>query len=552
MRRIRWGDVLLSAVATVGWSLIVMAGVAGAGLHLLGADAAAAGADAGTDAGAAQGSLGAMTAAAVVLAVGGTVTPSGDVSVLGVTGAGAETSLDVLPLGVSLAGALVLALLFLRSLRAGVGHGETAARVAVLAALFVATAGALAWAGHDAVTLDGTLPLPRTPAKVEIPGIGDIGGLLPDRVGDLIETRTRVGFSVELGPTLLGAGLWVLAVLALALLVSRRGPAAAARLRPVVSAVVAMLLVAVAAGWAAAVWAALGDDHPRRVLGGALLGAPNGSWLGVLLGLFVPVRGQVTGAPARLLPDPLDDLVAGPARDPVTVARLAEYDGRIWLLVAGAALLLLYTGVLAAVRTPARGVLGCAARLSAATGVTLAVLVWLTGFSAGGRPGGAGGASLAVPGVDAVDAGVELRGDVLYALLLGALWGAVAGAAGAALVPRGRAALPRPAGAPGPAPGWPAPGWPGPGAPTAPHSGAGPYGGPPPGGRRPAGGGEADGSWDVTVTGVPPWSPRSPRPSKPPGSPGPPRREPFVAPPPPGGPPPPPKPLNPPPPPPPR
>lgn len=215
MRRIRWGDVLLSSVAAVGWSLIVMASVAGLGLHLLGADAA------GT--GAAEGSLGAMTAAAVVLAIGGTVTPSGDVSVLGVIGTGAETSLDVMPLGVSLAGALVLAPLFLRSLRAGAGHGETAARVVVLAALFVATAAGLAWVGHDVVTLDGTPPLPRTPAKVEIPGIGDIGGLLPDRVGDLIGARTRVGFSVELGPTLLGAGLWVLAVLALALLVSRRG-----------------------------------------------------------------------------------------------------------------------------------------------------------------------------------------------------------------------------------------------------------------------------------------------------------------------------------------
>ncbi|WP_405532015.1 streptophobe family protein [Streptomyces avidinii] len=507
MRRIRWGDVLLSAVAAVGWSLIVMAAVAGLGLHLLGADAAG-------------GSLGAMTAAAVVLAVGGTVTPSGDVSVLGAVGAEAETSLDVMPLGVSLAGALVLAHLFLRSLRAGAGHGETAARVAALAALFVATAGGLAWAGHDVVTLDGTAALPKTPAKVEIPGIGDIGGLLPDRIGDLIETRTRVGFSVELGPTLLGSGLWVLAVLAVALLVSRRGPDALARLRPAASAVVAMLLVAVAAGWAAAVWAALGDDHPRRVLGGALLGAPNGSALGVLLGLFVPLSGGVTGAPARLLPDPLDELLADSAREPVTVARLAEYDERVWLLVAGVTLLLLYAGVLAAVRTPGRGIPGCAARLSAVTAVTAAVLVGLTGFSAN--------ASLAVLGVDAVDAGVELRGSLPLALVLGALWGAAAGAAGAALAPRRRAALPGRVGAPGPAPGWPDPG-----APTAAaYPGAVPYGGPARG-PRPGAGGEADGSWDVTVTGVPPWSPGPPRPARPP------RREPFTPPPPPGAPPPP-------------
>lgn len=218
--------------------------------------------------------------------------------------------------------------------------------------------------------------------------------------------------------------------------------------------------------------------------------------------------------------------MAVPAREPVTVARLAEYDGRVWLLVAGAALLLLHAGVAAAVRTPGRGVLGCAARLSAGTGVALAVLVWLTGFSAG--------ASLAVPvpGVEAVDAGVELRGDVVYALLLGALWGAVAGAAGALLTRRRRAALPVGGGAPGPAPGWPDPG-----APTASYPGAEPYGGLPYGGPahgpRPGPGGEVDGSWDVTVTGVPPWSPRPPRPLLPP------RREPFTPPPPPGAPPPP-------------
>ncbi|MEU9084309.1 streptophobe family protein [Streptomyces sp. NPDC048357] len=509
MRRIRWGDVLVSAVAAVGWSLIVMAGVAALGLHLLGADAAG-------------GSLGAMTAAVVVLAVGGTVTPSGDVSAFGVVGAGAETSLDVMPLGVSLAGALVLGLVFTRSLRAWAGPRETAARVLALTALFVATAGGLAWAGHDVVTVDGT-ELPRTPAKVEIPGIGDIGGLLPDRVGDLIETRTRIGFSVETWPTLLGAGAWALAVLAVALLVSRRGPAALARIRPAASAVLTMLLVAVAAGLAAAVWAALGDAHPRRVVGAALLGAPNGSWLGVLLGLFVPVRGRAEGAPARLLPDPLDDLLAGSAREPVTVARLAEYDERVWLLVAGVALLLLCAGVLAAVRTsvrapvrtPGRGVLGCAARLSVVTAVTLAGLVWLTGLSAD--------ASLAVLGVDAVDARVELRGALAPALVLGAVWGAVAGAAGALLAPRRRGDPAGPAPHPGPAPGWPDPE-----APTA----AGPYG-LPLRGPRPGAGGEADGSWDVTVTGVPPWSPRPPKP---------PRRAPFTPPPPPGAPPPPPKP----------
>ncbi|WP_168724425.1 streptophobe family protein [Streptomyces sp. A1547] len=511
MRRIRWGDVVLSGIAATGWAFVVMAGVAALGLHLLGADTAG-------------GSLGAMTAAVVVLAIGGTVTPSWDVSVLGVTGPGAQTSLDVMPLGVGLAGALVLARIFLRSVRTGAGTGELAARTASVAVLFVAAAAGLARAGHDVVTLDGP-QLPRTPPQVVVPGIGDIGGLLPDRIGDLIDAEARVGFSVESGPTLLGAAVWVLAVLGVALLASRRGPAAFARLRPAVSALVVALLVAVAAGLAAAVWAALGDEHPRRVLGTALLGAPNGAWTGMLLGMFVPVDGRATGAPGRLLPDPLDDLLGGSAHEPVTVARLAEYDGRAWLLVAGVGLLLLGAGVLAAVRTPDRGIPGCAVRLSAVTGVVLAVLVWLTGVSVGGPPAGAGGGSLSVLGIDAVGAGVELRGEAPYALLLGAAWGAAAGGAGALLARRRRPLRPVPA-----------PPGAGPDAPTAPYR-------PPPGRPYPYASpgqnpypdpyAEPDGSWDVTITRLP---------RRPSGRPAPHHRPPFTPPPPP----PPPPPLGPP------
>ncbi|WP_159045825.1 streptophobe family protein, partial [Streptomyces sp. WM6372] len=499
MRRIRWGDVVLSGIAATGWALVAMAAVAALGLHLLGADAAG-------------GSLGAMTAAVVVLAIGGAVAPSGDVSVLGITGPGAPSSLDVMPLGVGLAGALVLAGIFLRSIRTGAPRGELPARAAAVAVLLVGAAGGLARAGHEVVTLDGPR-LPRTPSKVVVPGIGDIGGLLPDRVGDLIDTRARVGFSVETGPTLLGAAVWALSVLAVALLASRRGPAAFARLRPAVSALVTALLVAVAAGLAAAVWAAAGDEHPGRVLGAALLGAPNGAWTGVLLGLLVPFDGRATGTLGRLLPDPLDDLLGMSGREPVTVSRLAEYDGRVWLLVAGVGLLLLCAGVLAAVRTPGRGIAACAVRLSAATGVALAVLVLLTGVSVD--------ASLSVLGVDAVDAGLELRGETPYALALGALWGAVAGGAGALLAGRRRpprpVPVPLPAARPGGAAGAASE------APTAPYR-------PPPGRPYPYAPpepetepcAEPDGSWDVTITRLP---------RRPAGRPAPRHRPPFTPPP---------------------
>ncbi|MET9888141.1 streptophobe family protein [Streptomyces sp. NPDC006430] len=522
-------DVLLSGVTAAGWSLVAMAGVAALGLRLLGADAWGY-----SRTGSGGSSLGAMTAAVMALAMGGTVTASGDVSVLGVTGPGARGTLDLVPLGVGLAGALVLGRVFLRSVRAGTPPAELVARAGTVAALLVAAAGALARAGHEVVTVEGPR-LPRTPPKVEVPGIGDIGGLLPDRIGDLIDTRARVGFTVELGPTLLGAGLWALTVLVVALVVSRHGPAAFAPLRPAVSALVAALLAAVAAGLAGAVGAALGEDHPGRVLGAALLGAPNGAWTGLLLGLFVPFDGRVTGPPGRLLPAPLDALLGASAPEPVTVARLAEYDGRAWLLVAGAGLLLLGAGVLAAVRTPGRGIRECAGRLSAVTAMTLAVLVWLTELSAGG-------VAPTVLGMDAVGAGVELRGDVPYALLLGAAWGAVAGGAGALLTRRRRPAPPGAGWGAAAGAGWPGSPpvrWPAPDQDARGDRGPGPQGDPDVswdvtmtartfGARGPSGGEE-----DVTVTGRPPHPVRPPRPARPP------RRPPFTPPPPPPPPPPP-------------
>lgn len=459
-------DVLLGAIAAVSWALIGMAGTAALGLHLLGADAA--------------GSLGPMTAAAVALGAGGSVTPSGDVSAFGLTGAEANTAIEITPLGVSLVGALLLSWLFLRSLRtAGVviAPAELVARVGAVVALFVAMLGGLAWAGHDVITLDGgALGLDDLPGGgggggggLEIPGlgdvgdiggIGDIGGLLPDRLGDLVDAKAAVGFSVDTAPTLLGGLGWSLGILLIALLASRRTPlppgweAVHRVVRPAVSAVVTVLLVAVAAGFAAAAYAAIGDDHPKRIAGAALLGAPNGVWLGIPIGLFVPWDGQATGVLTNLLPDPLDDLLGGGTEQPVTLSRLAELDGRVWLLGVAAALMMLLAGVLAAVRTPAGaprtvpvgvsegvpkgagssggrggsvgGFVGrCAVRLGIATALALPLIAWLTEVSVD--------ASLSVLGFDAFGAGIELRGQLGMALLLGALWGAGAGAAGALL-----------------------------------------------------------------------------------------------------------------------
>ncbi|MEV0690147.1 streptophobe family protein [Streptomyces sp. NPDC050388] len=438
--RVPWVDVVMSAVAAVSWALIGMAGTATLGLRLLDADSA--------------GSLGPMTAAVVASAAGGSVTPSVEVSAFGLSGAEASTAVGVAPLGVSLVGALLLSSVFLRSLRAAgdvLSPAELAARAGAVVALFVGTAGGLVWAGHGVVTVDGdALGLDGLPGAggggIEIPGLGDVGGLLPERVGGLVDVKAVVGFSVDTVPTLLGGLGWSVGVLVVALLASRRTPLPRGWdvlhrvVRPAVSALVVVGLVAVAAGYAAAGYAAIGDDHPRRIAGAALLGAPNGVWLGIPVGLFVPWEGRATGALLGVLPHPLDDLLRVDSGQSVTLARLAGLDGRVWLLGVAAAMTMLSAGVLVAARTPlgtaggagdvrdggAAGFAGrCALRLAVATASALPLLVWLTEVSAD--------VSLSVLGFDAFGAGVELRGHLAAALLLGAVWGAGAGAAGALL-----------------------------------------------------------------------------------------------------------------------
>ncbi|MEV6757898.1 streptophobe family protein [Streptomyces sp. NPDC051214] len=442
-RGVRWGDVLLSAIAAVSWALVGMAGTAALGLHLLGADSV--------------GSLGPMTAAVVALGAGGSVTPSGDVSAFGLDGAEATTAIDVAPLGVGLAGAVLLAYFFLRSLRgAGVviTPAELVARAGAVIALFLAMLGGLAWAGHDIITIDGDQlgidqgieegvdQLPDDITDKLPDGLGDIGGLLPDRLGDLAQAKAAVGFTVDTGPTLLGGAVWVIGVLVIALLASRRTPlprgwdALHRVVRPAASALVTVALVAVLAGLAAALYAMIGDANPKRIAGAALLGAPNGVWLGVPVGLLVPWDGEATGELAKLLPDPMDDLLTGSGGagpEAVTLGRLAELDSRVWLLGVAAALMILFAGVLTAVRTPySRGETGalrfagqCAVRLGVLTALALPLLVWLTGVSAD--------ASLSVLGFDAFGAGIELHGQLGMAFLLGAAWGAGAGAVGALL-----------------------------------------------------------------------------------------------------------------------
>ncbi|WP_329130489.1 streptophobe family protein [Streptomyces sp. NBC_01476] len=420
---------LLSALAAVSWAFAGMIGVAALGLHLLGADA--------------SGSLGPMTAAVVAMAIGGKVRPTGDVGAFGLSGSQTQAALGIAPLGVGLVGALLLAWVFLRSLRrAGVvvPPGELAARVTATAVLFVALVGGLAWAGQDTVAIDAGSVGPPKGATDDLlgnlPGIGRISGGLADGLQDIVKTQTSVKFHVETGRSLLGAAVWVLVVLVIALLASRRTPLPAQWravhrvVRPAASALTLVLLVAVFAGFAAAVYAALTGDQPGRIMGAALLGTPNGVWLAVPLGLFVPWKGTVSGPLASFLPDPLPKFLAGHDGATITPGGLAGLDGRVWLLPVAIAVMMLLAGALTATRTPleeprGRYVAACAVRLGVVTALALPLLVQVTGIKVN--------ANLSVFGIDAVGAGLDLHGNAGLAVLLGAAWGAAAGAVGALL-----------------------------------------------------------------------------------------------------------------------
>ncbi|WP_307793470.1 streptophobe family protein [Amycolatopsis sp. MtRt-6] len=227
---------LVAAAAAV----LAMAGVAAAGLALLGAGRV--------------GDLGSLTAAAVALAVGGTVeagaVPAGGLPVA------VRGSLDVLPLGVSLAGAVVLGTLLLRRREDGWLVRGAVAAVALPAGLAVI-----------ALTARGTLSLPErvTTGATGLARLPLSGGL-------------DAGFSVAVGPTVAGAAAGAFAVVGGCLLVTRF-PVVATALR--------------AARWPAAglgvlCLAAAFTFGGTVAAGGVLLALPQLVGGAVLLGLGVP------------------------------------------------------------------------------------------------------------------------------------------------------------------------------------------------------------------------------------------------------------------------
>ncbi|MFZ3468556.1 streptophobe family protein [Streptomyces sp. 4.24] len=321
-----WRDALVAVVA----GFVVMAAVAAAGLYLAGAGNLP------------DGAFPHVVAAVVVMAAGGSVEVTGGAGFL----AGADATLSVLPLSVSLAGALTSGWLFLRPLhnRAVAGSRELLARAAPLVLLWLAalTATALAARRNFAIST-GDSPF--------------------GEIGEILDAGPTVGFEAAVPATLLFGLLWILGLLLVALLVSRRAPLPSrlvrfhAAVRPAAFAVVALLLVYVVIGIGAGVLVAVTQGHADRTMAVVLLGLPNLVWLALTLGFGGAWEGKAEGPFGLPMPQILDQVLRGGGSgsdlSTIDVASLAERDARAWWLVALAAVLLLGAGALAAARSPA-------------------------------------------------------------------------------------------------------------------------------------------------------------------------------------------------------
>ncbi|MFE1269902.1 streptophobe family protein [Streptomyces sp. NPDC058758] len=295
------------------------------------------------------GGFAAVLAAVVVMAAGGQVEIAGSAGSL----AGTQGELTAMPLTVTLVGALVTGAVFLRPLRhhAVARTGELAARAAAVTVLWLAAlAGLCAAARHD-------FPLDL--------GAGDSQEPLADLFGELIDAADpSVGFRALAGPTLGYGLLWILGVLLVALLVSRRSPLPARLLRhqeavrPAASAMLLLLLAYVAVGLVVGLVVAATKGHAAETFAVLLLGLPNVSWLALGVGIGGSWEGTVDGPFGLPMPQILDAVLRGGADgtdlSTVDLSSLAAQDGRAWWLLPIAAVLVLGAAFAAAVRSPAR------------------------------------------------------------------------------------------------------------------------------------------------------------------------------------------------------
>ncbi|WP_336320357.1 streptophobe family protein [Streptomyces lavendofoliae] len=398
-----WGDALVTVLAP----LFAMAVVAALGLWAAGA------------ADLPGGAFPRVVAAVVVIAAGGSVSVSGQAGGL----AGTDAELTLMPLSVTLTGALVAGWCFLRPLRhrAVAGTGELLARVARTAVLWLAGLAALAALARHSFSLAP----PGSPVDI---------------IGGLLDATPTVGFRADVGPTLLFGLVWLLGVLALALLVSRRAPLPTrlvrhqAAVRPAAFAMLLLLLAYVAIGLVAGLFVAATRGHAAETFAVVLLGLPNVVWPALGLGIGASWEGRVEGPFGLPMPRVLDAALRGPEDTTLDVAALAQHDGRAWWLIPVAALLLLAAAFAMAVRSPAGTRLWqYALHFGVAFALTMLVVAPVTRVVAR-----LGLSILGIVEIDDLGGQVALHPHLWTAVGLALLWGLVAGPLGGLLASRVR------------------------------------------------------------------------------------------------------------------
>lgn len=407
-------DVAL-ALLTVVVGFLAMGVVAGLGLWAAGA----------ADLPGGTGAFVAVLAAVVVMAAGGQVGLSGSAGDL----AGTQAELTAMPLTVTLVGALVTGFCFLRPLRHhAVARTRDLLSLAVPTVLLwlAALAGLSALARHD-------FPISLGGASQDLGDLGDLFSELLDAV------NPSVGFRTDLGPTLFYGLLWILGVLVVALLVSRRTPLPArvvrhhAAVRPAASAMLLLVLAYVAVGLVIGIVVAATKGHAAQTLAVLLLGLPNVSWLALGVGIGGSWEGRVEGPFGLPMPQILDHVLRGGngGKDLSTVdlSTLASYDGRAWWLLPIAAVLVLAAAFVAAVRSPARTRLWQhSLHLGIAFPVAMLVVTPLTLVEAR-----FGLSILGIGELESLGGEVVLRPNIWRTVGFALLWGLVAGFLGGLL-----------------------------------------------------------------------------------------------------------------------
>ncbi|MEU0335239.1 streptophobe family protein [Streptomyces sp. NPDC006193] len=356
-----------------------------------------------------------VVAATVVAAVGGSVEVSGDAGVF----AGARAGPTVLPLSVTLAGALALGAGFLRPLRhrAVVPAGELAGWAARIAVLWSAALTGLGLAARHTFAVDV--------------GSGD----LRDLTG-LFDAAPEAGFAADVPLTVLFGLLWLAGVLLLALLVARGAPLPGRLLRrqesvrPAARAMLELLLAYAGAGLVTGLVAAATRGPAAATFALILLGLPNVAWPALTLSTGATWDGRLDGPAGLPVPHVLDELLRCPGVCAVNLRSLAGHDGWMWWLPVPAVVLLLAVAFRMAVRSPAR-VRPRQHALHLAVALALTVLmICLTGRVSAQY-------GLSVLGIGdlggSLSGGLFLRPRLWQAVGLGAVWGLAAGFLGGLL-----------------------------------------------------------------------------------------------------------------------